>query len=252
MIPGVLEVISHNLNQSQQDMRFFEIGRVYQKTGRNPDSLEGYVEEERLLLAMNGRREPLGPGSSSAEIDLLDMKGEVQALLSKFFLDKSRLIYYDSDKALTVDNVGVEIQGTYVGYFGKVKREAAVRFDIEQDVYVGEFLVGPLTTSWQNSRRFVAPPSFPSVTRDLAFVVKDSVANGELESAIRKSAGPILSSVQLFDIYAGPPLEPGTKSLAYALVIQPYDRTLTDDQANVIIERIVEGVQAACGARLRA
>jgi phenylalanyl-tRNA synthetase beta chain len=180
------------------------------------------------------------------------MKGELEAFLSKFFLDKNRLICYDSDDALTVENVGIEIQGTYAGYFGRIKREICARFDIEQDVYVAELLVERLADHFSKKRAFVSLPKFPSVRRDLAFIVDESIASGDVESAISRSAGEILESVTLFDLYAGEPLPPGKKSLAYALVFQPLDRTLTDSEAEAMVRAIVTQVRTACGGELRA
>ena len=252
LLPGLLQVIRHNMNQSSKDLRLFEFGRVFNWTGRSSGTLDDVQEEERLLVALTGSRPVLTTGVSSEPYSIFDMKGELEAFLSKFFLDNNRLICYDSEETLTVENVGVEIQGTYAGYFGRVKRELRERFDIDQEVYVAELVVGRLREHFSEKRSFSSLPRYPSVRRDLAFIVAEAVTSGDVESTIRRSAGEILESVTMFDLYAGPPLEAGKKSLAYALVFQPTDRTLTDDDIDAIVQSIVAQIRKACGGELRA
>ena len=133
-----------------------------------------------------------------------------------------------------------------------VRREVCARFDIDQDVYVAELVVGRLKEHFSGKRSFSSLPRYPSVRRDLAFIVAEPVPSGDVESAIRRSAGEILESVELFDLYTGAPLDAGKKSLAYTLVFQPTDRTLTDADVDAVVASIVRGVRQACGGELRA
>ena len=252
LLPGVLQVIRHNMNQSSKDLRFFEFGHVFGWSGKDWGTLDDVQEEERLLVALTGSRPVLRAGLGGEPYSIFDIKGELEAFLSKFFLDNNRLICYDSEETLTVENVGVEIQGTYAGHFGMVRREVCARFDIDQDVYVAELVVGRLKEHFSGKRSFSSLPRYPSVRRDLAFIVAEPVPSGDVESAIRRSAGEILESVELFDLYTGAPLDAGKKSLAYTLVFQPTDRTLTDADVDAVVASIVRGVRQACGGELRA
>jgi len=252
LIPGALDVLQDNFNHGQPSVRMFEFGKVYRRTGTaSPDTLEGYREERRLLLILSGAYSPQHYSSASRSYDFFDMKGEVESFLSKFFLDKYRLIYYDNGKPLSVDNIHVEIQGTYAGFLGTLKKQIAATFEIDREVYLCELNVDMLQNRWERKARFSQLPRFPSVTRDLAFVVGQNVPQVDIERAIRESGGSMLRNLSLFDVYVGEQAGAGKKSLAYALELQPTDHTLTDQEANAVITRIVDFVKSRCGAALR-
>ena len=252
LIPGALDVVQRNFNHGQSSIRMFEFGKVYRRigTGRS-DSLEGYSEGRRLLLVLAGTYQPQHYSSSSRAYDFFDMKGEVESLLSKFFLDKYRLIYYDNGKPLSAGNIDVEIQGTYTGFLGTLKKQIAATFDIDREVYLCELNVDVLQNGWDKRTKFAQLPKFPSVTRDLAFVVNADLLQADLEKVIREAGGTLLKSLTLFDVYVGEPLGAGKKSLAYALELQPSDHTLNDQEANAVITRIVDLAKNRCGAALR-
>jgi phenylalanyl-tRNA synthetase beta chain len=252
LIPGALQVVRHNRNYGSKHLRMFEIGKVYTvKAGFSLDSLDGFMEEERLLILMCGKPVTAGTGVHVRETDLLDLKGEVEAFLSKVCLDKYRFIYYDNRSALTDSTISIEINGTSAGFLGGVKRELAQRFDIDDSIFVCELSLPKLSVGMNVERKFVPLPKFPSVTRDLAFVVDNSVTQLSLENAIRESGKPLLVSVALFDEYRDSKLGAGKKSLAYALEFQSADHTLNDKEIDQVITRVIETVQRSCGAILR-
>ncbi len=252
LVPGAVEAVRFNQNHGSRDLRLFEIGRVFSPVkGKNPDTLEGFTEEERLLLLITGVSAPLGPGSGTRKADLLYLKGEVEALLGKFGLDKIRLIQYDTPESLTEPTVGVEINGTYAGFFGKVRKEIAATFDVGEPVFVCELKTDILGKNWNRERRFVGLPRFPSVTRDLAFTVDAAVLQGRVEEAIRGAGTSLLTALTLFDVYSGQQAGTGKKSLAYALEFRAADHTLTDAEADAVMQRIIEAVRRECGGTLR-
>jgi phenylalanyl-tRNA synthetase beta chain len=94
-------------------------------------------------------------------------------------------------------------------------------------------------------------PRFPPVRRDLAFIVEASVPAGRIRAALEATAGELLGSVLLFDVFEGPPLPEGAKSLAFSVDFRAADRTLTDQEADVAVAAIVERLSSEVGARLR-
>jgi phenylalanyl-tRNA synthetase beta chain len=252
LIPGALVVSEHNLNRGAKGLRLFECGKVFwRKPDGREDVLEDYKEEQRLLIILTGDHFNRHHTEKQRKYDLLDLKGEVRTLLTKFFLDKYRLIPYDNGKPLSVDNISIEIQGTYVGFLGRLRKEIGAKFGIEEEVFVAELSMDVLSSHWKNERKFRPLDRLPSVTRDLAFVVEANVPQGNIERAIREAGGELLSSVFLFDLYSGEQAGAGNKSLAYALEFQPADRTLTDEEVNGIVSKIIHHVHSACGASVR-
>jgi phenylalanyl-tRNA synthetase beta chain len=252
LVPGALQIARHNIHRGSLDLRLFEIGTTFlQAEGKRPDSLEAYEQKTSLLLLLFGNHAPISYSVPGRKVDLLDMKGEVEAILKKFCLDKYRLIYYDTHSALSDKVVNIEIKGTYAGSLGSVKKQVLKAFDIEDDVYVCELNVEALLEAAGATRRVKPPPKFPSVTRDLAFVVEDVLPQVKVEEAIRAQGGPVLKEVTLFDTYVGAQTGAGKKSLAYALEFQSPDKTMTDEEIDRLIARIVQGVERECNGVLR-
>jgi phenylalanyl-tRNA synthetase beta chain len=99
--------------------------------------------------------------------------------------------------------------------------------------------------------RVAAVPRFPPALQDIALVVDEGVSAADLTEVVRSAGGPLLAEVRLFDVYRGPQLPPGQKSLAFSLVFQAADRTLTDAEIEAEKRRIIEAVANRLGARLR-
>jgi phenylalanyl-tRNA synthetase beta chain len=251
MVPGTLEVVRLNLNRGNADLRLFEIGKVYHRSSERLDRVEDFVEEDRLMLAWAGGASPVAFDRPARVADLFDLRGEVEALLHRVCLDKYRFLPYRADNTLTESALSVEINGTYGGWFGEVRREIAKRFEIDVPVFVGEISLPVLEQAWTRDRSFRPLPRFPRVVRDLAFVVDRSLPQGELESVIRSTAGPLLESLVLFDAYQGAQTGGGRRSLAYSLAFRSPDHTLTDAEVDAQIRTIIDTARSTCGAELR-
>jgi len=253
LVPGGLTVVQHNRSHGQKDLRMFEIGNVFGLRGEKPgETLDSFIEDERLLIVMSGSVVSAQYGSEHRSTDLFDLKGEVQALLSKFCLDKYRFISYDSASALIESALAVEINGSYAGFLGKVGKSIAQSFDIDDAIFVCELKVAELERGWVTEKKLKPLPRFPGVRRDLAFVVSAATQHETVVWAIREAGGTLLSNLVLFDLYVGDQVGAGNKSLAYSLEFQPLDRTLTDHEIDAEVARIVQHVEATCNAKLRA
>jgi phenylalanyl-tRNA synthetase beta chain len=252
LVPGALQIVRHNRNHGNKHLRLFELGKVY-CVGEATDgkSLKGFREEDRLLILMCGKPVTAGIGIQPRQTDIFDLKGEVEAFLSKVCLDKYRFIYYDTRSALTDSTISIEINGVETGFLGRVKGELTTKFDIDDPVFVCELALEILSEGMRSERKYAPLPKFPSVTRDLAFVVDGSVTQQSLERAIRESGKPLLASVVLFDEYRDEKIGAGKKSLAYALEFQSQDHTLTDRETDQLITRIVDAARKECDAVLR-
>ena len=250
---GALTVVQHNCSHGQKDLRMFEIGNVFALRGDGlGETLESYVEEERMILAMSGNVVSAQFGSERRSCDLFDLKGEVQALLSKFCLDKYRFISYDSASTLIESALAVEINGTYAGFLGKVGKSIAQGFDIDEAVFLCELKIREVEKGWVTEKKLKPLPRFPSVHRDLAFIVSAATQHEAVVRAIREAGGTLLTNLVLFDVFVGDQVGAGNKSLAYSLEFQPLDRTLTDREIDAEVTRIVQHVGSTCNAKLRA
>jgi len=128
----------------------------------------------------------------------------------------------------------------------------AERFDLEgREVYVAELAFDGLVSQSPGQPQILALPRFPALDRDLALVLDRAAPHVDVEAAIRQSGGPLLEHVALFDLYEGPQVPAGKKSLAYTLRFRAPDRTLTDAEADNAVASIVREVGGRFGAQVR-
>jgi phenylalanyl-tRNA synthetase beta chain len=253
LIPGALTVVQNNRAHGMNDLRLFEIGNVFALRGDKPtDNLADFSEDERMLIVLSGGVVPQQYGAEHREVDFFDLKGEVQALLAKFCLDKYRFISYSTASALIEGALAVEINGTYAGLLGKIGKSISERFDIDDAVFVCELRVGALDANGLSEKKLRRLPRFPTVHRDLAFVVDLTMQHEVVARTIREAGGTLLANLVLFDLYQGDQVGAGKKSLAYSLEFQPLDRTLTDREIDAEVSKIVQRVEEMCDAKLRA
>jgi phenylalanyl-tRNA synthetase beta chain len=252
LITSALGIVKHNRNHGIKGLRLFELGNIHLLIdGKSSNSLEAYQEEERLLLVISGNQVPISYGNASRGVDMLDMKGEVSALLSKFCLDNYRFIYYDTHEVLSEPCVGIEINGTYAGFFGKIRKQIVDELDIDEAVFVCEMNIRALRDGCVRDRKFSPLPKFPGVTRDLAFTIDAALPQNKVEEVIRQVGRPLCTNVVLFDTYSGQQTGKDKKSVAYALEFQSPDHTLTEEEIDRMLAKIIEAVQRQCNGVLR-
>jgi len=254
LIPSALDVVRHNFGRGIKNLKFFEIGKVFRISpdDEKPKFVDDYVEEERLLILMTGKADPISYDVKERDFDIYDLKGEVERLFRGVFLENYRFIYYSNNSEIAELEIGVEIGGRYAGRLMKAGYGILRKFDIEADVYIAEIDFGLICENSKiESRRYEELPKFPSVYRDLAFVVDEDVPVGEIEKAMGEKMGEVLRSIRLFDIYRGDKIGPGKKSVAFSLEILSTQKTLTDEEVNEMISRVVKYVEQKFGAKLR-
>ena len=250
LVPGLLETVARNQNAGNFDLRLFEAGHVFRvdDSGR-PKIVENFLEQERLCLVLTGGSTPVHWSGGRRDVDLYDLKGDIEFLATKFALDKSRFISYSTSNGLTDNTLAIEIQGSYAGYLGSVTGEALREFGLERPVFVAEIELERLHRDVR--RVFVPLPRFPKVKRDVAFTVDAAVPAEQIAATIRESSGELLLSAELFDVYQGEQLPGGKKSLAFSLEFMSPVKTLTDAEIETEVGRVVAGVEKAHGAALR-
>jgi phenylalanyl-tRNA synthetase beta chain len=185
------------------------------------------------------------------DVDLFDVRGDLNAFFEKIFLDKFNFIPYPTTKALTQKGLLIEINGVEAGYLGLISKELLRKFEIEQEVVAVELDLDLLLNAVTEQRKFRALSRFPSVLRDIALVVDAHIPVGEVEAVIRGSGEPYLKQAQLFDIYSGDQVGAGRKSVAFALEFFSADHTLTQEEVNGVMKNILSRAKSSLRAELR-
>ncbi len=236
LLPGQLGAVAYNQRHFNGDVRLFEIGHVYRPA---PEGQLLPDEREFLAVALSGEEAP-------AAVAVLDLLAETLALPAVELREASPPGLHPTRSAEVVvagraRGVVGEVDPGVLEACGVAGRVAWLQLDLL------EVLNGP-----RARRRYRPVSKYPPSDVDLAFVVPDGVAAAQLERALRASAGSLLARLELFDVYRGPGVTDGSRSLAYRLRFQAPDRTLTDIDVAEIRQRCIDETSRRLGVVLRA
>jgi phenylalanyl-tRNA synthetase beta chain len=254
LIPGMVGIVRNNIAHGNKDLRFFEFGSSYLLAGDGESGkyLERYIEREELILAFSGSAHPHAWDQKTRPVDLFDVKGELETLFSKIFLDKINFIPYSNGNTLTQAGLAIDMQGESAGSLGAVRKEIREKFDLDTDLLVAVLDLEVLRKHMAAERRYVPLPRYPSVHRDVAFVVDQSVPVGKIEECIRTSVSGLSLSVELFDVYVGNQVPESKKSCAFSLEFLSRDHTLGQAEIDKVMEAVIGNVSKTFQATIRA
>jgi phenylalanyl-tRNA synthetase beta chain len=242
--PGMLQALAANASRQQERVRLFEIGKSFH------GSLEQHQEVLRIAGAVTGPVLPEQWSASSHSVDFFDIKGDVSALLALAGHEQpSRYAPVEHPALQPGQAAEIVRDGQVIGVFGKLHPMHAKRFDLRRDVFLFELDADAALAS--SAPRAQPVSRYPSIRRDIAIVVNEKVSAAELVAAVEASSPELISNVRIFDIYQGPGIEAGLKSVALGLILQETSRTLTDADADSAMQAAVRNLQDKFAAELR-
>jgi phenylalanyl-tRNA synthetase beta chain len=245
LLPGLVAALQRNAARQAGRVRLFEIGNVFHaptQAGGAP------VESLRLAAAITGEAAAEQWGAPSRKVDFHDLKGDLESAAA---LAGATLEFRPSRAAHGHPGRSADIyrDGACIGWIGQLHPRLQRQWDLDADVVAFELDLGPLTA--RALPRATELSRYPSVRRDLAFVVAEEVSWAALGDTVKAAAGPLLRDVQLFDRYVGQGVESGQKSLAMGLILQDNSRTLTEDDVAQVVAAVVAAISASHGAKIR-
>ena len=255
LIPGGLEVVAYNLNRQASAMKIFEYGSVYSRLPeKSAETLDGYEEHTNFMLMITGTPEKswrLEPAAGN----YFQLKGYVELLLARYGAELSQLRTEAAPSDIYSEGMVYRIQGgssMQLAVLGTVNPALARSFGIKQPVFAAEISWPALFELVRRDKVvFKELPKFPEVRRDLALLLDESVKYADLRAAAFKQAKKLLKQVRLFDVYRGDKIPEGKKQYALSFVIQDTERTLTDQDTERVMDRLLTTFQNEFGAQLR-
>ncbi len=232
MIPSLVKIYEYNKARSQKDVSIFEIGKGFYKKD------EQYGENLKLCALMTGERYL---SVKSKQVDFYDIKGVAEELLDYLgyggrysFVVKDEL----PKEFHPYQTAQISVNNDIVGIIGKLHPNCT-----KDNVYVLEINLDKLLEKKTGKMKYKEISKFPSVKKDLAVVIDKDITSEEIAKQIKKLAGNLLLGSKIFDVYTGENIEENKKSIAYSLEFGAADRTLTDDEINAILEKIIAGLE---------
>ena len=230
IITSLYKIYEYNVAHYNKDVSIFEIGKSFYKKG------DTYNEENKIACLMTG--EYYYGINNSKKVDFYIIKGIAEELLD-FLGYGGRYSFVVKDNMPEQLHPGqsamISVNNDIVGLIGKVHPEIT-----KEDVFVIEINLDKLLAKKTGKMKYKEISKYPTVKKDISILVDTDITSNEIAVAIKKSAGSLLLNTEVFDVYTGKGIEEGKKSLAYSLTFGTNDRTLTDEEINKVLEKIIE------------
>lgn len=242
IIPSLLKIYEYNKARSVKDVSIFEIGKAFYKMQNE------YGENTKIAALMTGDYY-LGI-ENKKQVNFYVIKGIVEELLDylgyagrySFVVNEEKI----PDELHPGQTAQISVNNDVVGIIGRIHPAIS-----KENVYVFEIDLDKLLAKKVGKMKYKEISKYPSVNKDLALVVDKNITSKEIEINIKKAGGSLLTNIKVFDVYEGIGIPEGKKSVAYALTFEKSDRTLTDEEINNAMDKIIELVEKKMDATLR-
>lgn len=243
-LPSMCEIISKNYNNRNPYAMLFELGNEY-------------IPVDGEVLPNEPARLTIGAYDNSGSVDFFTLKGAVEAVLDRIGLydyeveAASADCGFDEVSAFHPGRVAViKKDEKAVAILGELSRQTAENYGVNTRVYAAKLNLPEIMEMSVSERIYKPLPKYPAATRDISVVCDDAIPVAKLEKAIKGAVGKTLESIKLFDVYKGKQVDEGKKSVSYSIVMRSHEGTLTDEQADGAMKRVLKAL-AELGAELR-
>jgi phenylalanyl-tRNA synthetase beta chain len=252
--PGLIQALQYNLNRQHKRVRLFEVGVRFllQGGGKDADIIADKIREENIVAGIAcGDRHVEQWGVDSRAVDFFDIKADIEVLLGltgrgetfRFVTAANPVLHPGQSARILSDD------GAAIGWCGLLHPSIQSSLGLERDVFLFELDVTTLQRG--DVARFRALSRYPVIRRDLAIVVDRAIPAARIQAAIAEVAGDLLRETIIFDVYTGKGVDSDAKSLAIGLTLQEFSRTLTDDEVEALVGRVLSHLEVTFGATLR-
>ena len=240
MIPSLYKIYEYNYARGQKDVSIFEIGKGFYKKG------EVYGEDTKLCALMTGKYS-LGLDNTK-NVDFYTIKGVAEEVLDYLgYAGRYSFMKQEMPKEMHPgQSAYINVNGTIVGIIGKLHPNVT-----KEDVYVLEINLDELFKKKVGKMKYKEISKFPSVKKDVAFVVDKALTSKNIEKVIKNAGGSLLTEIEVFDVYTGITIGINKKSIAYSLTFSDNKKTLTDEEVNNLMQKVMDNVCKKFGAEVR-
>ena len=241
LLVALYKIYEYNKARNNKDVSIFEIGKAFQKKD------DEYTETKKLAALMSGE---YYLGLDKKKVDFYVMKGVTEEILDYLGYNGRysfvRNLEKTPDELHPGQSAVISVNNDIVGIIGKIHPKVE-----KDDVFVLEIDLDRLLSNRVGKMKYKEISKFPNIKKDLSIVVDKKMSAQEIGMKIKKLAGSLLESSEVFDVYTGTGIEDDKKSISFALTFGKGDRTLTDDEINEVMNKIIAGLEKDIKAELR-
>ena len=242
LITSLYKTYQYNIARDNKDVSIFEISKAF-----CIDKEEKYKEEKMLAGLMSGK---YYTGLNKKEVDFYILKGVCEEILDYLGYNGRYSFVADKEKLPIEMHPGksavISVNNDIVGIVGRITPEIC-----KEEVYVMEINLDKLLAKKVGKMKYKEISKFPVVKKDLAILVDDKISSQELLKTIKNAGGKLLQEAEVFDLYVGKGVPEGKKSIAFSITLGDANKTLTDEEINNSMEKIIQGLENKNGATLR-
>ncbi|MDW7652137.1 MAG: phenylalanine--tRNA ligase subunit beta [Bacillota bacterium] len=249
LLGGLLSAVSYNRNRNEHNLKLFELGAVYLPRAGSAETLPD--ERTMLGLVLTGAFPTEHWHHKPVEADFFDVKGIIETVFSWLGIVNADYTQTEIPWCQPGQAAAVLLGGEAAGWIGRIHPDVMDAYDLEKPVYAAELDLEILLSHVNLLTGYAPLPRYPAVLRDIAVVVPDAVSTREVASLIREAGGELVEDVALFDLYQGPQIPQGSRSLAFAVTYRDPSRTLRDEVVAKKHQDIQDALEARFGASLR-
>lgn len=237
LIPSLLKVLNYNKTHKVNDIMIYEIAKTYDIN---------YQETSKICVLMKGNYINNNWQNIKIPVDFYLIKGILENILDYLGLkNRYSLIAEEIPNMHPGMSAKVLLDKKEIGIIGRIHPVLS-----KDDIYLFEISMDALMTGVK-PLKYKEVSKYPSINKDLAFIVKKDVSSNEISEVIKKSGGRLLTNIEVFDVYTGEKVENDEKSVAYALTFNDPAKTLTEEEVNTLFEKIIKDVESKLNAKLR-
>ncbi len=254
---GGLESIAYNINRRNADIKFYEFGNCYYFDGSQSSSVENplkpYSEDFHLGIWLSGNKTAQSWVQKQEKATFYQLRAYVENILLRMGVNTQKMVYGTYDDELFSEGQTIYTHGgKQLAVMGIVDRKQLKKFDIDNEVYFADL-------NWQNILSEIKKhkityseiSKFPEVKRDLALLLDKQIPFAEISKIAFNTERKLLKKMYLFDVYEGKNLESGKKSYAVSFILQDESKTLTDNQIDAIMSKLIKNFEEKLGAKIR-
>lgn len=247
LIPALLDNFKYNFDRGQKDIRFFEISRVFQDIGETLP-----LEELRLGGLYYSERVPSLWGEDVKGFFVA--KGALESMFAEFKMLDVAFLPSSEPFLQKGQSADVYLAGSHLGYIGVIGHDITARLDFKKyapEIILFEINLDYFFTLISDLIQYIHIPKYPSIERDIAVVVDEAIPAYEIQNMIKTFASELIETVSVFDLYRGKNIPDGKKSLAFNIVYRSRDRTLRDEEVDLVHTSLVDFILQRTGGELR-
>jgi phenylalanyl-tRNA synthetase beta chain len=238
LIPGMLKAIQWNINHKVEDIKLFEVGKVFLNENKNQD--------DRLPLEkvkVSGAITKTDRGNlweKSEKWDIFYLKGILESVFDSLRFEEKDITYIDGTFPVFDEekNGIIRVNRKEIGLFGKISPKLSDIMDIPENIFLFEIDLDVLYSQVKQGITFKSLPRYPSINRDIAIIVPEKIKVDLIMEKISNIDDLLIQKIELFDIFKGEQIKKGFKSVAFSIIFQAEDRTLTDDEVDKMMENV--------------